>query len=67
MKIMQSSKDGDAEIIFSKAERETIMKTGRLYMEATFFKHFTNILMKLVMEANHNFSEKIKKLGTENK
>ena len=58
--------DGSCDIIFSEDEKNIIAKNKKLHFPAITFRHFGNVLMKMVMDWNLNFSEDVKKEQTEN-
>ena len=62
MEFKQNKKDGSCEIIFSEKEKKIINDKGKLFLSATFLKHFGNNLIKLVAEWNINFNEDVQKL-----
>ena len=64
MKFVQYEKDGSCDIIFEDHEIETIKKQKKLHFPSVTFKHFTNVLTKMVMDWNINFNDKLKKLQT---
>ena len=62
MEFKQNKKDGSCEIIFSEKEKNIINDKGKLFLSATFLKHFGNNLIKIVAEWNINFNEDVQKL-----
>ena len=62
MKFNQNLDDGSCEIIFSEKEKKIINDKGKLFLSATFLKHFGNNLIKIVAEWNINFNEDVQKL-----
>jgi len=60
MKFNQKKEDGSCDIQFSWKERWLIFIKGNLHLSPLFFKHFTNILIKVAVEWQTNFDEKIK-------
>ena len=62
MEFKQNKKDGSCEIIFSEKEKKIINDKGKLFLSATFLKHFGNNLIKIVAEWNINFNEDVQKL-----
>jgi len=62
MEFKQNKKDGSCEIIFSEKEKKIINDKGKLFLSATFLKHFGNNLIKMVAEWNINFNEDVQKL-----
>ena len=44
MEFKQNKKDGSCEIIFSEKEKKIINDKGKLFLSATFLKHFGNYL-----------------------
>jgi hypothetical protein len=65
MRFNQNRKDGSCEMIFSDKEIETLNKEKKLYFTPEGLKSFGNILMKIVIDFNSNFSPELqKKLNT---
>jgi len=62
MEFKQNKEDGSCEIIFSEKEKKVINDKGKLFLSATFLKHFGNNLVKIVADWNFNFNEDVKKL-----
>tara|TARA_R100001163_G_C5017710_1_gene161480 strand:- start:557 stop:814 length:258 start_codon:yes stop_codon:yes gene_type:complete len=62
--IFNQLKDGSCDIVFSEEEKKIIMDKGKISLTATGLKHFGNNLMRIVMEFNMNFDEKLMKTGT---
>ena len=62
MEFKQNKKDGSCEIIFSEKEKKIINDKGKLFLSATFLKHFGNNLIKIVAEWNINFNEDVQKI-----
>ena len=62
MEFKQNKKDGSCVIIFSEKEKKIINDKGKLFLSATFLKHFGNNLIKIVAEWNINFNEDVQKL-----
>ena len=57
-------KDGSCDIEFTWKERFLLFRKGKLHLSDENFRHFGNNLMKMVMQWNMNFNEKIKNLQT---
>ena len=62
MEFKQNKKDGSCEIIFSEKEKKIINNKGKLFLSATFLKHFGNNLVKIVADWNINFNKDVQKL-----
>lgn len=62
--IFNQHKDGSCDLLFSKEEIEVLNKYKKLSMTPEFFKHFSNILVKMAITFNDNFDEKTKRLMT---
>lgn len=63
MKFVQH-KDGSCDIMFSFKEKLLILRKGKLHLSDEHLRHFGNNLMKIVMDWNFNFNEKVKNLQT---
>jgi hypothetical protein len=63
MKIIQK-KDGSGEIVFSWKEIWILIKKRKLQLTAEALKHLSNNLVKIAIEFNENFNEKIGKQKT---
>ena len=61
MKFNQNE-DGSGEIIFAEEEIEILIKHKKLCMTPEFLRHFSNHLMKIVVNFNNKFDEKTKNL-----
>ena len=59
-------KDGSCDIKFSWKEVWIIIKKRKLHLTAEGLRHFGNMLMKIVMEWNLEFDDKVSKLETRN-
>ena len=57
-------KTGYSEWVFDKNEIKTINEKGKLICQPQFIKHFTNVLMKLVVAVNGHLDEETAKLFT---
>jgi|TARA_R110000803_G_scaffold53162_1_gene109116 hypothetical protein len=55
MNIIQSKKDGSADIKFSFRERFIVLCYGRIHFSAEAFKNFTNIFAHALGKFNINF------------
>ena len=64
MRMIMNPKTSYCEWVFDKNEIETINEKGKLICEPQFIKHFTNVLMKLVVEVNGHLDEETAKLFT---
>ncbi len=64
MKFVQKQ-DGSADIIFEDDEIKIINEKKCLHLPSVTFKHFTNVLSKLIMDWNLNFNDEVKKMYTE--
>ena len=58
----QKKEDGSCDINFSWKERWIIFTKGKLNLSPIFFKHFSNILIKVVTEWQLNFKEEVKNI-----
>jgi hypothetical protein len=56
--------DGGCDIIFEKHEIDIINKKEKIYLDPVAFKHFGNVLVKIVMDWQSNFSDEFKNLKT---
>jgi hypothetical protein len=65
MKITINPKTSYSEWVFDEEEIKTINEKGKLICEPQFIKHFTNVLMKLVVEVNQHLDEKTAKILTQ--
>jgi hypothetical protein len=52
--------NGSCDIEFSLKERWIILKKGKIHLSDENLKHFGNTLVKMVMDWQLNFDEKIK-------
>ena len=52
-------KDGSCDIEFSLKERWIILKRGKIHFSDEMLKHFGNNLVKMVMDWQLNFKEKV--------
>lgn len=59
-------KDGSCDIKFSWKEIWIIIKKRKLHLTAEGLRHFGNMLMKIVMEWNLEFDQKVANLETRN-
>ena len=59
-------KDGSCDIKFSWKEVWIIIKKRKLHLTAEGLRHFGNMLMKIVMEWNLEFDDKVSNLETRN-
>lgn len=57
--------DGACDIIFSEEEKNIIYKNKKLHFPAKTFKHFGNVLMKMVIDWNLKFKDDVKNAITE--
>lgn len=64
MKFVQKD-DGSADIIFEDHEIKIINEKKSLHFPTVTFKHFTNVLSKIVMDWNLNFNDEVKNMYTE--
>ena len=56
--------DGSCDIEFSEREIKIIQEKKNLFLDATSFRNFGNILVKIVAEWQLKFDEKTKNLTT---
>jgi hypothetical protein len=59
--IFKQHKNGSCDIEFSWKERLILLKKGKLHLSDEAFKHFSNVLMKMVMDWNMKFNDELKK------
>jgi hypothetical protein len=65
--IFKQFKDGSCDIEFSWKERILLLKKGKLHFTDESFKNFTNMFVKMAMDWQLNFNDKLKnKITTEN-
>lgn len=62
--IFDQKEDGSCDIVFSEKEIEIILKHKKLCLTPEFLKHFSNNLIKIVIEFNKKFDENTKNLST---
>tara|TARA_R110000787_G_scaffold238814_1_gene345000 strand:+ start:21 stop:269 length:249 start_codon:yes stop_codon:yes gene_type:complete len=60
----RQQKDGSCILYFSEEEIKIIQNKKSIHFTAEGLRHFGNVLMRMVMEFNNNFDEKIKKIIT---
>lgn len=63
MKFNQNE-DGSGEIIFAEEEIQILNKHKKLCLTPEFLRHFSNHLMKIVVNFNKKFDDKTKNLNT---
>ena len=63
MKFIQK-KDGSCDICFTEEEIKIITENKKLHLSDEGLRHFGNILMKIVVEWQTNFTDKVKMLQT---
>ena len=56
----QNKIDGSCEILFSDEEKKIINDKQKIFLDAESFRHFGNVLMKMVADWNINFNDKLK-------
>ena len=56
--------DGGCDIIFEKHEIDIINKKEKIYLDPAAFKHFGNVLVKIVFDWQENFSDEFKNIKT---
>ena len=62
--IFKQYEDGSCDIEFSKKERLKLFLKGKLHLSDENLKHFGNNLVKIVMDWQLKFNEKIKNKQT---
>ena len=60
----KQKKDGSCTLNFNEEEIKIIQNKKSIYFTAEGLRHFGNTLIRMVMEFNNNFDEKIKNLET---
>jgi hypothetical protein len=60
----QNKEDGSCEIIFSDNEKKIINEQQKIFLDAESFKHFSNVLMKMVADWNMYFDDEFKNKTT---
>jgi hypothetical protein len=56
----QNKIDGSCEILFSDEEKKIINDKQKIFLDAESFRHFGNVLMKMVADWNINFNDELK-------
>ena len=56
----QNKIDGSCEILFSDEEKKIINDKQKIFLDAESFRHFGNVLIKMVAEWNINFNDELK-------
>ena len=56
----QNKIDGSCEILFSDEEKKIINDKQKIFLDAESFRHFGNVLMKMVADWNINFNDQLK-------
>ena len=64
MKFIQK-KDGSCDICFTEEEIKIITENKKLYLSDEGLRHFGNILMKIIVEWQTNFTDEVKILQTD--
>ena len=64
MKFIQK-KDGSCDICFTEEEIKIITKNKKLHLSDEGLRHFGNILMKIIVEWQTNFTDEVKILQTD--
>tara|TARA_R110000796_G_scaffold68718_2_gene157268 strand:- start:79 stop:297 length:219 start_codon:yes stop_codon:yes gene_type:complete len=63
MKFVQKE-NGSCDIIFEEHEIKIIKEKNKLHLPPETLKHFGNVIAKIVMDWNVNFSDELKSLQT---
>lgn len=63
--IFDQKKDGSCDIIFSTEEVKIINQNKKIHLSSESLKKFGDNLVKIVIEFNHRFDDKIKKMISE--
>ena len=63
----KQKKDGSCTLNFNEEEIKIIQNKKSIHFTAEGLRHFGNVLMRMVMDFNMNFDEKIKNLVTTEK
>ena len=63
--IFDQKKDGSCDIIFSTEEVKIINQNKKIHLSTESLKKFGDNLVKIVIEFNHRFDDKIKKMISE--
>tara|TARA_R110000803_G_scaffold120566_1_gene188602 strand:- start:521 stop:760 length:240 start_codon:yes stop_codon:yes gene_type:complete len=56
----QNKIDGSCEILFSDEEKKIINDKQKIFLDAESFRHFGNVLIKMVADWNINFNDELK-------
>tara|TARA_R110001599_G_scaffold68789_1_gene193706 strand:- start:474 stop:713 length:240 start_codon:yes stop_codon:yes gene_type:complete len=56
----QNKIDGSCEILFSDEEKKIINDKQKIFLDAESFRHFGNVLIKMVADWNINFNDEFK-------
>jgi hypothetical protein len=55
--IFKQHNDGSCDIEFSWKERITLFRKGKIHLSDESFKHFSNHLIKMIMDWNYKFKK----------